>query len=171
MIRFKKIKITSDDKIHFEYEKMNKNGDWDTHTMTSSQLARPELYHALDNLIPHIVVICELPVEDHLQHAYTMKGVSFSYGGDEDVMGVTMTATRSLDESNAPLVLNTPHKPADSYSPGADETNLLPYECVKDLRLLCERAEDYLAGKRAQADLFDEPEGIPMSLEEIPEVV
>ena len=155
MIRFKKIKITSDDKIHLEYEKMNENGDWDTHTMTSSQLARPEFYHALDNLIPRVVDICELPDEDHLQHAYTMKGVSFSYGGDEDVMGATITATRSLDESNAPLVLNTPHKPSESYSGGDDELNLLPYDCVKDLRLLCDCAEDYLAGKRAQASLFD----------------
>lgn len=162
MIRFKKIKITSDDKINLEYENLNKQGNWDEHTMKSAAEPLPSFHHALDNLIPHVVDICELPKGDNLSHSYTVKGVSLSYGGENEVMGATITATRSLAFANSPLVLNTPHKAEDVYSPGGGEDMLLTDECVADLYKLIDEAEKYLSGKRAQADLFeDDPEPEP----------
>lgn len=164
MTRFKKIKITSDDKLHIEYEKQNDLGTYDEYAMKSSEEALPSMYHAFDNLIPHVVEICELPDGDNLQHVYTIKGVSFSYGGDDEVMGATITATRALKNTNAPLVLNTPHKPQYAYADGADDSNCLTSECVEDLLLLCDEAQKFLDGKRAQTSLFDEQPEPEMAL-------
>jgi hypothetical protein len=154
MQRFKKIKKTSTDKIHIEYEKMNKNGEWDAYSMTSAQEPAPSFDHALDNLIPHIEEMCELPEKDHQVHPYTVRGVSLSYGGENETLGVTITATRALDHSNSPLVLNSPHKISEPYAEGSDETQVMSDDCLIDLQILFNEARDYLDGKRAQADLF-----------------
>lgn len=156
MLRFKKIKKTSDDKIHIEYEKKNQTGKWDEHSMKSNQEPLPAFLHALDNLVPHVEEMCELPDKDHQIHPYTVRGVSFSYGGDNDTMGATITATRSLKNSNSPLVLNSPHKIEEAYADGADETQVMTRDCYNDLMILCDEAEKYLNGKRAQMDMFGE---------------
>lgn len=158
MIRFKKVKKTSDDKIHVEYERMNDQGQWDEHSMKSNQQPAPSFDLALDNLIPHVEEMCELPEGDHQQFPYTVRGVSFSYGGENETLGATITVTRSLRNSNSPLVLNTPHKIEEPYAEGADETQVMTTDCLIDLKTLQAEADSYLNGKRAQKDMFAEQE-------------
>ena len=158
MIRFKKIKKNSDDKIHLQYEKPNRNGGWDEYSMKSGEEPKPSFERALDNLIPHVEEMCELPYKDHQVHPYTIRGVSFSYGGDNDTMGATITAERSLTSSNSPLILNTPHKIEDPYAEGADDTQVMTTDCLLDLQTLMDEAEDFLDGERAQMDMFNEEE-------------
>lgn len=159
-MRFKKIKITSDDKIKLQYEEMNKLGTWDSFSMTSAEQPVPNFLMALDNLIPHVEEMCELPDGDHQIHPYNVRGISFSYVGEKDTMGATITATRTLNRSNSPLILNSPHKISEPYADGADDTQLMTADCLIDIQQVIERAKDYLNGERAQTDLFteDEPE-------------
>ena len=152
-MRIKKIKITSDKKVSVAYEKISKTGIWDEYTFTCSELPRPELLTTLSNLAPHVIEMCELP-ESYVTKI-DVRSVSFSYGGEKEVMGATITSQMKLERSNCNLNLNTPHKASDSYSDApADEKQLLSDNCISDLDHLCEEVELYINGERAQARLF-----------------
>lgn len=152
-LRIKKIKITSDKRINVSYEKISKTGMWDEYTFTCSEMPRPELLTALADLAPHVIEMCELPKE-YLSRI-DVRGVTFSYGGEKEVMGATITSQMKLENSNCNLNLNTPHKASDSYSDApADEKQLLSDGCIDDLGQLCEEVELYINGERAQGRLF-----------------
>lgn len=126
MIRIKKAKINSDKKVVLAYEKQVRGGIWDEYCFTCSDQARPEFYQAIGKLAPYVVEMCELP-EEYLQKNL-VRGVSFSYGGADE----------------------------QSYCPGSDgdEKQLLSDDCVRALDILCEEAELYIDGERAQGNLF-----------------
>lgn len=157
MTRFTKIKRTSEGKIYIEYQVMNKQGYWDDFSMKSFDEPTPSFDRAFDAMIPHVIEMCEMPENDHTDHPYTIKGFSMSYSGDNDTLGVTMTTTRALEESNTPLVLNTPHKIKEPYVEGGDDTQVMGGECLQALQAVFAEAQDYLDGKRKQGDLFAEP--------------
>jgi len=152
-MRIKKIKITKENRIQVSYEKKSKTGWWDEYSFTCSEEGRPELYRALNNLAPHVIEMCELPV--NYQDRITVKGVSFSYGGKAEVMGATISAQMELEKSNCNLNLNTPHKASGSYNDfPADEKQLLSDDCIEALDVLCKEVELYINGERAQMRLF-----------------
>jgi hypothetical protein len=154
VIRIKKIKITSDHKISASYEKQVKNGTWDEYSFTCSDQARPEFYEAMGKLAPHVIEMCELP-SDYLERI-EVRSVSVSYGGENEVMGATITSQMQLEKSNCNLNLNTPYKASESYSDApADEKQLLSEDCVNDLYKLYEECELYINGDRAQGSLFE----------------
>lgn len=159
MIRWRKIKLTSDGKITLEYS-TSRDLDWDDFSFTCSQQALPEFYAAFDSLAHHMVEMCELPRQDIQENRVKVRGVSFSYGGENEVMGATLTGIRTLLHSHSPLNLNTPHKASEPYTEGpGDSKALLHDDCVDDLKALCREAERYLNGERQQVDLFNpEPE-------------
>ena len=151
-MRITKIKLTKDDKIHVAYEKAAERG-WDEYTFTCSEKPRPELYGVLKDLDVHVADICELPAD--YSERITVKGVTFSYGGEAEVMGATITAQMELESSNCPLNLNTPHKASESYSEApADEKQLLSDDCIIALDDLVDEIERYIQGDRAQQTLF-----------------
>lgn len=152
-MRIKKIKITTDNKVLVVYEKMSRTGCWDEYSFACSEKGRPELYTALDNLAPHVIDMCELP--NNYLNRIKVKSVSFSYGGENEVMGATISSQMKLEYSNCDLNLNTPHKASEPYNDGpADEKQLLSDDCVKDLDALCDEVRLYIDGERAQARLF-----------------
>jgi hypothetical protein len=154
-MRFNKIKLTKDGKVHLEYQvKAKKGGSWDDFSFTCSDEPKPEFRNALIDLAQDVIKMCELP-EDYLGRI-VVKGVSFSWGGEAEVMGAVIVAQMSLRKSNIPLNLNTPHKPSEPYSEGADESQLLSDDCVGRLEDLIKEAEDYVKGIRAQGNLFPE---------------
>lgn len=154
MIRLKKVKVTKENKIMMIYEKQSKTGMYDEYQFSCSEQARPEFYKALQELAPHVIEMCELP-DDYLPRI-TVKSVSFSYGGDKEVMGATISSAMKLNDSYCDLNLNTPHKASDSYSEGpADEMQLLSDDCIDALVLLQKEAKLYIGGDRAQGKLFD----------------
>lgn len=153
MLRMKRARVTSENRINMIFEKKNQAGVWDEYSITCSDRARPEFYEALKNLSPHVVEMCELP-EGYLGRI-KVRGVSFSYGGEKEVMGATITAQMKLNHSNCDLNLNTPHKASDSYSDSApDENQLLSAHCIDALETLCGECELYINGDRAQSNLF-----------------
>jgi hypothetical protein len=154
MIRMKKIKLTSDKKISMAYEKQNKAKGWDEYSFTCSEEARPEFYTTVKSLAPHVLDLCELP--DSYMDRIEVRGVSFSYGGEEEVMGATISAQMKLNYSNCSLNLNTPHKASASYSGGeVDDMQVLSDKCIKALDVLTDECQLYIDGDRAQGRLFE----------------
>lgn len=152
-MKIKKVKI-KDNKLVMTYEK--RNGKFvDEYSFTCSDLARPELYETLKALAEHVVDLCELPI--NYIPRITVKGVSYSYGGEDETMGATISAEMKLNESYAPLNLNTPHKTVAMYNANSeiDEKQLLSDDCIDVLKTLHKECEEYINGNRAQGRLFE----------------
>ena len=152
--RFLKIKVeTKDfrDRIRLEFEK--KNGQaWDEFMMNSNDKPAPSFHVALQALAQDVLEMCELPLD--YRERIVVKGVSFSYGGEKEVMGVTITATMRLMDSNVPLNLNTPHKAEEPYAETGDPKQLLDPACVRRILALSIEAEQFIRGVRLQTDMF-----------------
>lgn len=144
-MKLRKLKLTNDARVLVEYLTERAHGGEDQHGIASLDPPRPELHSALAQLVPHVLRICELPVEYGDELAVT--GVSCSYG--ETGEGVTITARRALQRCTAPLVLNTPHVLLDDWA-----------ELGACMRVLAAEAERYVQGERAQGELpFEEQVG------------
>lgn len=155
-IRIKKVKLTKDDRIVMEYEKLV-NDAYDKYRFCSSEEAMPSFYNALKALGIHTVNLCELP-ESYVKRV-EMRSVTYTYKGEDEIMGATMSAVMNLDHSNSVLALNTPHKPSIPYDPNAVEPygdKCLTEACVDALWVLEREAQAYINGERAQIDLFAE---------------
>lgn len=151
-MRFQKIKY-SKGKVKIEYELRNKEKkDWDQFSLACSDEPKPEFQIALQALSKDVIEMCELP-EDYLKRIM-VTGVSFSYGGEGEVMGATIISQMTLNHSNVNLNLNTPHKSSEPYSEGGDATQCLSQDCIDQLVSLQLEAEDYIKGNRAQGELF-----------------
>ena len=151
-MRFKKIKVTSDEKISIQYE-VQRDTLFDEFSFTTLDKALPTFHEALQALKEDVREMCELPEE--YQERIFVKGVSFSYGGENEVMGATIIAQMHLKESNVPLNLCTPYKASEPYSDGGvDPKTLLSDDCVKRLWDLTEEAKNFVQGVRAQGNLF-----------------
>lgn len=154
VVRFKKFKKTKEERIQIAYEKQNSvTQRWDEFTMSCSEKPRPELIETLNKLAPHVIEMCELPKEYEARIEVT--GVTFSYGGELEVMGATITSQMALKYSNCDLNLNTPHKASGPYNDyEIDDELLLSSECVDALDALCIELRMYVEGHRAQQTLF-----------------
>jgi hypothetical protein len=152
-VRIKKFSIKKD-KVNIRYESQNKKtGSWDEYSMSCSDAPRPELEKALQDLATDVLEMCELPKEYTKRIKVT--GVTFSYGGENEVMGATITSQMKLHKSNCDLNINTPHKASASYTAfDADPKALLTNECIAALEYLCKEIELYISGQRAQTTLF-----------------
>jgi hypothetical protein len=157
-MRIKKIKITKYNQVHMVYEQGPHNGD--EYSFTCSEKARPELYTALAAMAEFVLDMCELP-ETYLDRI-AIRGVTYSYGGDNDTMGAVISASMKLEESYQALNLVTPHKASAMYCPETpdDDKQLLTGDCVKALEELRIECEKYIQGDRAQGSLFadDQPQ-------------
>jgi hypothetical protein len=154
-MRIRKIKLVKGDKIHIVYEQRNRNGSWDEFSLTSADEAAPAFHEALEILNKDVITIGELP--EKLVAKIAMKGVSFSYGGENDTLGAVLTAEMILKNSNSGLVLNTPHKITEFYGDkeSGDQKSLLPSGCAARLDAMIKEGEKYVKGNRAQTDMFD----------------
>jgi hypothetical protein len=152
-MRIKKFKVTKYNQISMVYEQGSMNQD--EYSFTCSEKARPEFYVAMAVLAEHVIDMCELP-EDYMERI-KVRGVSYSYGGEKEVMGATISAGMKLYESNQALNINTPHKATDSYSDApAQDSQLLGNDCIKALMVLQAECKAYIQGDRAQGSLFSE---------------
>ena len=153
-MRFNKIKVTKEGKTHLEYQVERDSGALDEVSLICSDEPKPEFNIALNDLAQDVVDLCELP--DGYLDRIKVTGVSFSYGGENSVMGATIIAQMTLKKSNICLNLNTPHKAEVFYGKDGDPKQLLPDDCITRLCDLSREAEDYINGIRAQGNLFGE---------------
>jgi hypothetical protein len=154
MLRFKKIKLAKDDKIHLEYDVERDTGKNDEYSVTCTDAPEQAFYLAMDALAVHVIEMCELNEDD--LGLITVKGVSFSH--KDGVMGAVITAQKTLLKSATPLNLNTPHKPSEPYNEGQlpGDADLLSTECQDALKRLCIQAQRYIDGHRAQMSLLQD---------------
>lgn len=150
-IRFTKVKYDGS-KVRLEYEKVRKDGDPDEFVLHSADQPAPELEAALQALAIDVVTICELIPSD--TERLKVRGVTLTHS--HDIPGVVVTALKTLQTSNAPLVLNTPHLPEQSYSGNEDEPTM-PTGMYARLCEIEAQAHRYLRGDRAQGALFEMP--------------
>jgi len=151
-MRIRKVKITKYNQIHMVYEQGQCNGD--EYQFTCRDNALPEFYQALATMAEHVIDMCELP-QSYLDRI-TVRGVSYSYGGENDTMGATISAAMELEGSYQSLNLVTPHKASAMYCPDTpdDEKQLLTDDCIEALKALMAECERYIKGERAQGSLF-----------------
>ncbi|GEM_PF-2053858 len=151
-MRITKVKL-SPKRVSIEYEKERPGQDAaDEFTLNCYDAPRPELRKALDSLRPFVLQICELP--ENLLDRVTVTGVSYSYGGEREVMGAVILAQMACRESGTVLNLNTPHLPSEPY--GDDplpKARMLPELCVEALSVLEDECVLYINGKREQGEL------------------
>jgi len=153
-MRIKKIKI-EDSKVFIEYQIVRPEGKSENYTLETTDKPLESFRKALQGLVGYIGEICELP--DHYCNSIKVRGVSFSYGGEKNVLGATITGLKSLNTANSPLTINTPHLPSEPYSPGS-ETYTLPSECYYQLLDVQEEAVKFIEGDREadpQQSLFN----------------
>jgi hypothetical protein len=163
--------------LHIEYALPNQveTGDdedkWDEYSCTFKKAnPKPELPACLVRLRRSALELCEI---GHFQdHQVTVTGVSFSYGGEKEVMGAVITFQVAIASANSPLCLNTPHKPSDSYNdddPLPSQT--LAYECIRILDELIVQARAFMMGERGQVELkLEDAEKKPVTKVELPDM-
>lgn len=144
MTRIRKIKLS--EKVKIEYEILEGDEVKEEYSLTSIDKPLPSFSEAMQVFAQSVVEICELPDED-INHI-TVSGVSFSYGGEKQVMGAVITAQKKLKKTNASLNLNTPHKTEDFYGETGSASQLLDDETVDKLYTVTEEAKRYIKGER-----------------------
>lgn len=124
-----------------------------THTLTSSEKPLPALPQALNAFNDFVETLLEVQ-PGWMDNA---KVTGLSINTEEDGRsGLVVTSQRKLADTNAPLVINTPHL-REPTKLGEEGPGFLP-DGVMDLVDYAERAaEDFVKGKRSQGNLFDEP--------------
>lgn len=149
---FTKIKWDGN-KVELKWE-TNPNDDTVTHELTSYDPPEPEFEEALQELIPDVLALLELP--EGYGEDMDVTGLSISYSGDSDRMGVVVTCQKELTDANSPLVLNTPHmKEEDPEDPNPGQMTRRMKKRVEGVQ---GRASRYVNGFRSQQDLFGEDE-------------
>jgi len=148
---FTKIKAKGS-RIHLEWEESKGAGEPDEHVLRSNERPRPEFIDSFLELRQAVIIEAELP--DEMLSQITPSGLSLSYY-DDGRMGAVITGIRKLQNSNSPLVINTPHKP-DAPANDNDQTPLLSVETSELIDVVVREAVLYVQGDRAEKPLdFD----------------
>jgi hypothetical protein len=137
-------------KVRIEYQRTRDNGEPDEYALMCADKPAPEFGAALQALAVDVVAVCELAESDLAR--ITVRGVTITH--TNEIMGACVTALKALKTANALLVLNTPHLPSDFYSGEDNGTPLMSDEFVRRVEELVMQADRYIAGDRAQGNLF-----------------
>ncbi len=123
-------------KTTIEYGTVENEGkDHLDHVLHTGDEPHRDLLAALDALKPEVEGLAELP-EGYLD---AVRGVTLHRDDDDpEVYTVTYTATKALDKSKSPLVVNTP---------AVEPANRSKIETV------LKRAKEFIEGRRAQGEL------------------
>ena len=149
-IRVNKIKYSqSSNRLFIGFERLS-DKDWDICTVESADQPTEQLEAAMQQMLFHGLVICELP--KGYGESARVSGISFSYAKD-GVMGVIITIVKDLQGTKGVLVLNTPLKPVRAHGEGED-TNVLNEDAVKAVTVLMDEIKNFLNGKRKQLQLL-----------------
>lgn len=150
-MRIKKVKYDKkEQKVLISYEEKGADG-YDNYTLDSEDAPNPSLLKSLADLASDVLYLCEIGGKQNFQ--VDVRSVSFSYGGEKEVMGATISAGIALERSYCPLNVNTPHKTSESYSEHEDPKQLLDESTIIKLKLVQEEAMKFVSGDRAQLKL------------------
>lgn len=146
-----KFKIDKNGKVFIDYTAYNpKTKTTDRFTIESDEEPRGELVEALQDLVNAAVEFGELP--ETWIPTLTVRSITETH--KDDVNGAVITVLRELDNSNSPLVINTPHKTDGSYTEVDDtDIGLMSIESRRMIGDLEREIWRYVEGERAQLTL------------------
>lgn len=124
--------------------------NWDQHTLSCKDQPRPELLERLQVMANHVTEICEFGEWETKK--LIVSGVSLSYS-DEGNCYLVITAHKVLQHSKAPLIINTPARPAIPENESDSEDFCWSDNLTEDLTNLENEAFMYIDGDRAQQRL------------------
>ena len=124
--------------------------NWDQHTLSCKDQPRPELLERLQVMANHVTEICEFGEWETKK--LIVSGVSLSYGDKENCY-LVITAQKALEYSKAPLIINTPARPAMPESDADSQDFCWSDELAADIEALEQEAWKYIHGERAQMTL------------------
>lgn len=184
MLRVKKFSWNPEEKEAKIVYSIERDGGEERHTLECGDKPQPALLEALQGLDEDALAECEVirvgdkkfrkNMDAILGEGYaerehdsmlkaagcpdafaTVRSVSWSWS--YDIMGASVCLLIKLENSYAPLVVNTPHKPEQPYCEGT-EAPLLPSGFADKLRELHRLVERYIDGDRfkEQTDLFED---------------
>ena len=154
-----KFKIAKNGKVTVSFKVLKRTeGDreiWSRVTLVSDETIHYDLQGALVQLRPFVVDLLELPKKE--ENRIKVTGAEFTMTKKEGIFGAQIYALRSLDHSNIPQEVVTPHKTEVPYNieGEVEEGLLLDEECVQILKQLQEEAESYVKGHKDQFGLFN----------------
>jgi hypothetical protein len=127
--------------------------DNDQHSVKCGDAPHPDFIEAMEALPPCLAKEAEIPNGVKWCADVEVTGVSVSWS--QDTMGAVLTGKKPLKYANAPLIINTPHKPESPYSDGDEMAKdmCLAGTTAKAIWLVMEEALAYVDGKRAQQRL------------------
>ena len=149
-IRYRKIKIAKNGKVHLVYDEPVQGGGWDKHAVTYTDQPLPKFQKALNKMAEHLVEICQ--IESGYAKDMIVMGVTISYT-DAGVMGLSIIAKKVL-ANKLVVPINSPHLPEQSHSDDAAEFPILSEACISALGKVIGQAEGYRLGDRAQLGMF-----------------
>jgi hypothetical protein len=141
-------------------------GGSDTISVKCANQVHPDLLAAMDKLIPHFILLCELPEASILQGLLwndmpmddvdmgkfpKVQVTGYSIGGDDENEGLTIIGSRLLEKGKS-LNVNSPFTKYDREEyQYADELNLAIQEIENEIR-------EFLNGKisNKQLDMFED---------------
>lgn len=149
-----KIKI-NDELVLIEYKKRSsaEQGGYNKFTIESKEIPAPEFKLNLQELGIFVPMMYDLPTE--YAEGMVVLGVTFNYRGDDEIMGATVSAKKSVSLSNSSALFHTPFTLSSS---GSDrplpDSKFLPVAMVEILEKLQDNAKDFINGERAQIEMF-----------------
>jgi hypothetical protein len=150
-MKFLKIKINKNEKVEMEYytDTNEKNPEPALVRIKAPEIPHAGFLNAIHALRKYVIIICEQ--KDCNDNEIEMRGISFSYHDKQNARGFIFTALRSLENSHAPLLLNSPLK----YDNTEDEKTCLPDGCLKAINKLEQEAIVFLRERNSQLSLFE----------------
>ena len=148
--RVTKIKVKKG-AYYFAWEVFQANTEnWDRHTLSCKDVPRPEFLKRLQTLTNHVTEICEFG--DWEKKKLIVSGVSLNYGNKGNCY-LVITAQKALTFSKAPLIIDTPARPAMPESDADSQEFCWSDELAADIDALEQEAWKYINGERAQQTL------------------
>jgi hypothetical protein len=153
-IRFTKVKYRPSEEItEVSYQKPI-NGGHDKIAVESPQEPHADFIQAMQGLRALVLDGAEIREVADVEEI-DVRGINLSY--TDETIGVVITAMRKLKKSSTPMLLNTPLRLMSFPDNTPPERTFSDNEIAAIERLL-EAAKEFLEGKRAQGDLFEESE-------------
>lgn len=139
-----------DGTLYYQYEVERSDGSVDE-VKVKSHDAPLATFEEVWDMLPKVVVDeAELPIS--MANDTTVSSITISHY-DDGRWGAVLSAVRSLENSNCPLVLNTPHKPAIPSENNPQDTMVLSESSVRKIEDVIRETEKYIRGERQQRTL------------------
>lgn len=146
---FEKIKFNPEkfSCVELRYRVKRENGPDEKFAYECWEEPHADFKAAMKALSTHVPGLIEAP--QTWAEAITVIGVTLN----KDDGGAVLSALRSLDKNNSPMVINTPYVSEGAADRGEGLMGVIPFDLTRDLNTLLVEAEAYIGGKRAQGEL------------------